>query len=111
MFPFGFDLAIEFEQPPFEHRRAVAFPAVEDYGNVLEMETRLAVGADLLEPQQVPVVVASVVGLSPARRVQQSDGFVVENGSTAQSAAAGQVRNGEHLLQDEPYSTRQVKLR
>ena len=70
----------------------VARGAVQNSANVGQPDPGLAVHADLPQALEFTLAVAAVAGPPSARRrLQQADGFVVQNGAAFQTAAPGEL--------------------
>src|SRR4051812_28106232 len=80
------DFRAQVDEAALQNRRRVAMGAVEYRTDVAELETRLAIEADLAQTLQVLLAIQPVVARAAADRLQEPDGLVVEHGGAGEPA-------------------------
>src|ERR1039458_5691214 len=95
MLPRPLDRLAEFPQPAAQYVRGIVARPIQDAANVPEREARVAIRADLPQPVDILRTVNPVMGRAPARRLQQSDRFVVQHRAARQITTPREPCDGE----------------
>src|SRR5512146_1976980 len=90
------DLPFQLDEAPFQHRRRSVLLVLENGANIAEVEPRVAIRADQLQPLHLALGVLAVLRRGAQRRLQQPDGLVVQNGGPADAAPPGELGDRKH---------------